>query len=323
VGWPPERVAALAAGLPAVTRARVPVRFGHASDLVFQEDGAIALLRALPHDRAAMLLTRFPVSVAVARAVASHPGALLHLSLAPPAGSGSKGARDRAGDLREALVAAAAVPPEQLFVLFGPLVEGSAPYLERLLPLIPRGAAVGFKPLAVDGLPFASAAPAPSAAALTALAAHARALGLDVPPLAGCRLRSRLRLPFFRYRELVPTAHGGSGCDACPTKAVCAGVTSPSDESLGSEAAELGLTVLSVHREEARVVLEVDAPAARADEVFLSERFGWPVYLSTVARAEEFRVVELSAELFERWERQGIYPATALRRAAGRMGALL
>jgi hypothetical protein len=317
VGWPPERVAALAAGLPAVTRARVPVRFGHASDLVFQEDGAVALLRALPHDRSALLLTRFPVSATVARAVAGHPGALLHLSLAPPVGNGSKGA----GDPREALAAAASVPPEQLFVLFGPLVEGSAPALERLLPLVPRGAAVGFKPLAIDGLPFDSESPPASAAELLALAAQARVLGLEVPPLAGCRLRGRLKLPFFRHCGLV--AQDGSACDGCVTKAACTGVAAPRDESLCSEAARLGLIVHDVRREAARILLEVDAPAARADEIFLSERFGWPVHLSTVARAEGFRVVELPAEVFERWERHGIFPASALREAAMRMVARL
>jgi hypothetical protein len=317
VGWPPERVAAVAAGLPAVTRARVPVRFGHASDLVFQEDGAVALLRALPRDRAALLLTRFPVSTAVARAVASHPGALLHLSLAPPPGNGLKSA----GDPREALAAAAAVPPEQLFVLFAPLVEGSAASVEQLLPLVPRGAAVGFKSLAIDGLPFPSRAVAASAAERSALAAQARALGLDVPPLAGCRLRGRLRLPFFRHRELV--AEGGSPCDGCATNATCTAVAAPGDESLRGEAARLGLTVSTVRRAAARFLLEVDAPAARADEIFLSERFGWPVHLSSVARAEGFRVIELPAEVFERWERHGLFPTSALREAATRMLARL
>lgn len=67
----------------------------------------------------------------------------------------------------------------------------------------------------------------------------------------------------------------------------------------------------------------MNAPAARADEIFLSERFGWPVHFSTVERAGGFRMVELPAVIFERWERKGLYPTAALREAAVRMAHIL
>jgi hypothetical protein len=312
-GMPPEHLAALVSALPAVTRARVPIRFGHISDLVFQLDGAQALLGTLPPDRPVMLLTRFPPAAPVEDLLRAHPNALLHLSIAPPV-AGAIGT-DLAPE--RILAAAATLPAAQLFVMLGPLVEGSEEPVRRLLPTLPRGAAVGFKPLASEGVPFPIGVAPLGTAVASALAAEARALGLDVPPMAGCRPRARLGLPFFRHREVVDVSP--RACDDCANRAVCAAVGEPSDEVLAEEAAILGLSVDGVRREPPGIRLEVTAPVARADEVYLSEKLGWPVFLSGVGRGGGFRVVEVSDQVLRRWERTGFYPATELAAAAARM----
>ncbi len=316
VGLPPTRLAALAAGLPAIARGGVPVRFGHLSDLRFEVDGAEALLAALPPSHPVMLLTRFAPSVAAARLVAAHPNALLKVSITPAV----TGAITT--DLRppEVLAALAAVPSARLFVLLGPLVEGSEEPVRRLLSALPRGAAVGFKALAPEGLPLPARVAPIGPETLRSLADEARALGLDVPPMAGCRLRATLGIPFFRQRGIVADRVGA--CDGCPNRSVCAAVEEPPDDALREEAAVLGLRVDAVRRTDRGIHLDVNAPVARADETFLSESLGWPVFLSRVHRGPGFRVVELDEEVLRRWERTGFFPVTALAAAVAGMKAL-
>jgi hypothetical protein len=316
-GLPPDRLGALVAALPAVRRGGVPIRFGHASDLAFEVDGARALLAALPPDRPAMLLTRFPPSAEVAALVADHPNALLHLSVTPP----GPGLDPGAVDPLQALAAAAAVPPARLFVALGPLVEGSEGAATRLLEAVPPGAAVGLKPLAREGVPFETGAAPLASAGLAALLARSKALGLSTPPMAGCRLRANLARPFFRHRELLVEAPGA--CAACANLAACAAVPLPDDEALRTELEVLGLEPGPTRRGPGGVEVEVTVEVARADEAYLSEALGLPVYLSGVRRGGAYQVVTLGAAVLRRWEAVGFYPATTLHAAARRMATLL
>jgi hypothetical protein len=315
-GLPPRRIAELVARLPAVTHGGVPVRFGHLSDLRFELDGAEALLAALPPRHPAMLLTRFPPEPAAARLLAAHGNALLNVSITPPvAGAISTDVR------AEAVVAAlGAVPGAQLFVTLGPLVDGSEEQVRRLLPSLPRGAAVGFRPLAAEGLPFRLPVPPLAPAPVRALEDEARALGLDVPPMAGCRLRANLGIPFFRRPELV--ADDPRACDGCRNRSVCTGVAAPADDAVRGKAALLGLRVDAIHRTARGIAAETSAPVARADEAFLSEALAWPVFLSGVGRGSAFRVVERGDEVLRRWERTGFFPVGELAAAVAGMKAL-
>jgi hypothetical protein len=315
-GLPPDALGTLVAKLPAIAQGGVPVRFGHLSDLRFEVDGAKALLAALPASHPVMLLTRFPPVAEVARLIAEHKNAMLNVSITPSV----PGAIEADVPPRGVFDAMAAVPPELLFVMLGPLVEGSEEPVRRLLPEVPRGAALGFKPLAAEGVPFPVGVAPLSDAAVKALAEEARALGLDVPPMAGCRLRTNLGIPFFRHREFVPQA--SRACEGCRNQPVCAAVSEPSDGLLREQAAVLGLTVDRIDRTGRGISAEVTEPVARADETFLSEKLRWPVYLSGIRRGGEFRVVEVDEQVLQRWERTGFYPVTELVAVAARMAAM-
>jgi hypothetical protein len=316
VGLPPEALAALVAGLPAVTRGGVPIRFGHLSDLAFEVAGAAAVLSALPATHPVMVLTRFAPSREVERLLRAHSNALLHVSVTPPV----PGAIDSEVDALEVLAALREVPARQLFVMVGPLVEGSQSGVERVLAAVPPGAAVGFKPLAAEGVPFPVGVAPLSEAEVGLLAAKARALGLEVPPMAGCRLRTNLGLPFFRHRELV--AQSPRACGACANQAVCASVRAPEDEVLVREAAGIGLEVQGVERLPHGVQLRVASPVARADEAYLSELLRWPVFLTGITRGGEFRVTEVDGQVLERWTRTGFFPVAEVAAVTARMVAL-
>lgn len=315
-GLPPDKLAELVSKLPAIARGGVPIRFGHLSDLAFEVEGAGALLAALPPGHPVMLLTRFPPVGEVARLLAAHPNALLHVSITPPV----DGAIETEVAPEEVLGALASVPPSQLFVMVGPLVDGAQERVRRLLPAIPRGAAAGFKPLAAEGVPFPVGVAPLGAGAVEQLATWARELGLDVPPMAGCRLRTNLGLAFFRHRELIAEAPGV--CDGCRNRAVCGVVAQPSDQILIEEAAGLGLHVDAVRRVERGVLLDVPMPVARADETFLSERLRWPVFCSGIDRGAGFRVSEVDAQVLRRWERTGFFPVREVASVTARMLAL-
>lgn len=315
-GLSPERLAALVAALPAVRRGRVPVRFGHASDLAYQVDGARALLAALPGDRPALLLTRFPPGREAVALVAAHPNSLLHLSVTPTV----PGVMDSDEAPGAVLQAAAAVPPRQLYVMLVPLVAGSEAASVRILEAIPPGAAVGFKPLSSAGIPFIGPATPLGPQSVAALTTRARGLGLQVPPMAGCQVRANLGLPFFRHREIVAERPGA--CAGCPNLATCAGVPPPSDAAIHAELAVLGLAPSPVRRGPGGLEVAVDVPVCRADEVYLSEALGLPVFLSGVWRGGEFAVVEVGSPVLDRWDAAGFYPAAELYAAARRMAVL-
>ena len=315
-GLPPEKLAKLVAGLPAIARGGVPVRVGHLSDLVFEVSGAQALLAELPASHPVVLLTRFPPSAEVASLIARHRNALLTVSITPTV----PGAVEADVSQEQVLSAIAAVPPERLFVVLGPLVEGSEEPVRRVLPAIPRGAAVGFKPLVSEGVPFPVGVAALGERTVQALADETRALGLEVPPMYGCRVRTNLGIPFFRPREIV--ADDPRACDGCPNRAVCAAVPEPSDATLREEAAALGLQVDAIDRKTRGITLEVTTPVARADEAYLSERLCWPIFLSGIDRGTPFRVAEVGEDVLRRWERVGFFPVSEVSAATARMTGL-
>lgn len=315
-GLSPRRLAELVASLPSVSHAEVPIRFGHLSDLRFEVDGAEALVTTLPPGHPVVLLTRFAPAAAVAGLLAAHANALLQVSITPPVAD----AISTDVDPGEVIAALSSVPGAQLFVMLGPLVEGSEPAVRELLPALPRGTAVGFKALAAEGLPWPVRVAPIGAAALRSLADEARATGLDVPPMAGCRLRTNLGIPFFRHRGLVD--EDPDACDGCPNRSVCAGAGEPTDHELWAEAALLGLRAEAVRRSARGIGLEVAAAVARADETFLSESLGWPIFLSAIDRGDSFRIVERGDDVLQRWADTGFLPVSRLAAAVAEMKAL-
>ena len=260
-----------------------------------------------------MLLTRFPPAPEVARTLGDHPNELLHVSITP-AVAGAIATEVAPAAVLDAI---ASVPAKQLFVMIGPLVDGAEGAVRRLFHAIPRGAAVGFKALAPDGVPFPIGVAPIGDNVIAQLAEEARASGLEVPPMAGCRLRTNLRRAFFRHRELSVETPGV--CAACPNYAICAAVVEPTDSTLATEAASLGLDARDIHRAPRGINIGVSQPVARADETFLSERLRWPIFLSGIHRGEGFRITEVSEDVLQRWESVGFFPVRRVADLARRM----
>lgn len=315
LGVPPERVLEWIVALPSYRRARVPLRIGCASDLAFEKPGALAIAGGIDVRHPALLMTRFAISPSVTQLLERRENLLLHLTLTPAV----PGVLEGPGDLAEVIRSVAKVPPERLYVMLGPLVRGSAPAVARILPLLPPGAAVGFKSLKTDGLSPAAGAIPLSPDELASLARSAAAAGLVHLPLAGCRVRRSLGIPFFRYRRIA--SEYPEGCGACSNRSVCASVPAPALEEVQSEARAIGIEPEAIAAADGAIIVHSSEPTARADEVYLSELFCREVFLSSVRRAEREEVVALDEAILARWERTGFYPAEQLRAAAEKAAA--
>jgi len=132
-------------------------------------------------------------------------------------------------------------------------------------------------------------------------------------------MRSNLDLPCFFFPRAA--ARAPETCASCPNRSVCAGVRRPTVEAIRAAGAVLGLDPTDVRFVDAHVEIDVDEPAARADEVFLSEKLSVEVRLSSIARALKRETIRLSEEVFRRWERVRFYPVEELRKVGRRMAS--
>lgn len=306
-GFPPARIAAIVRALPSWA-AGVPVRIGNLSDVAFGAADVREVVERLDDRHPVFLASRFPVREPVARLLRARRSALLHLTLTPPAPGDRPGPAPLSAE--RVVASTAGLPPERIFHVVGPLAAGTEREVARLLGLLPRGAAIGFKELKVDPLASGLAPMAPDR--IDRLRAEARGAGFRVLRFAGCQARANLGRPFFRAREA--SRLDPEGCACCVNRTVCAAVREPAPGALAAEVRRLGLEPGAVLVEDGRASVGVDQPASRAEEVYLSERFGVEVRLTGVWRGDRLRIVELEERLLARWERTGFYPVGELSR---------
>jgi hypothetical protein len=311
VGFGPARLAELMSRLPAFTRARVPLRLGHLTDLGFEAEGIRELLERIDPEYPALLMTRLALDPRLRDLAVERRHLLVHLTITPD-GQGDGG--------RRVLEAVAGLDGSRLFVRLSPLFAGAEAHVERTMELLPPGTAVGFGDLKVNGIPGAEHFAAMPPAQIARLEGHALERGLAPYAYFGCRLRSLLGKPFALRAEAA--ARSPATCARCPNRRNCEEARPPEVSALLEEARRLGFEPREAKVEGARAEVVVEAQAARADEVYLSEFFACDVKLSTVARAESRGVVAVEREVFERWERTGFYPVAELEEAGRRMAAL-
>ncbi len=315
IGVTPERIASWLAGISSVVEAGVPVRFGHVTDLAFEERDACRVVEMLPPDHPVLMNTRFPIGEATRHLLRRHRNVLLHVTVTP-AGLDP----ENKADSNRTLESLRGLPPDQVFVMIGPLVAGAGPAARELLARLPAASRIGFKEVDIAAIPGCEAlAPMPRTE-VEALIARAGELGHRWLPFYGCQVRANLGRPCFFSRA---AARAPQVCARCPNQPICASVRLPAAEQVREAAARIGLTAGEVRIAESRVELEIAEPASRADEVFLSEKLTAEVRLSTVARAERRETIRLSEAIFERWQRVGFYPVEELRRLGRQMARLI
>ena len=289
VGATAARIGSWVRGLPSVRMARVPVRIGHITDLAFEERGACEVVAGLDPESPVLLATRFPV-----------------------------------GDSTRELLRIESVrglPADQVFFVFCPLVAGAGPAVLELMRALPSQSRIGLKEIDVTSIPGCGGLIPMPRMELDDLIARAGELGHRWLPFYGCLVRSNLGLPCFFLARAA--ARSPRTCERCANRPVCASVRRPTVEEIGRAAATIGLVPAGVRFVDGRVEIDIHEPAARADEVFLSEKLTAEVRLSSVARAAKRETVQLAEEVFRRWERVGFYPVEEMRSLGRKMAALV
>ena len=316
VGVTTERLVSWVRALPSVRDARVPVRIGHITDLAFEERGACEVVAGLERHSPVLLATRFPIGDATRELLRTRRNVLLHLTVTPAA----PGSAEAAESLR-AIDSVRGLPADQVFISLCPLVAGAGPAVQDLLRALPGESRIGFKEIDVTAIPGCGGLTPMPRTELDGLIAQAGELGHRWMPFYGCLVRSNLGLPcFFSARA---AARSPKTCASCANHAVCAGVRGPNVEEVRAAAAVVGLEPSEVRFVDGRVEIGIAEPAARADEVFLSEMLTAEVRLSSVARAAKRATIHLDGQVFQRWERVGFYPVEEMRSNGRRMAALV
>jgi hypothetical protein len=316
VGASDERIISWVRGLPSVRDARVPVRIGHITDLAFEERGACEIVAGLDPQSPVLLATRFPIGEATRELLRTRRNVLLHLTVTPA----SPGSAEAAEGYR-AIDSVRGLPADQVFVVFCPLVAGTGPAVQELLRALPSESRIGFKEVDVTAIPGCGGLTPMPRIEIDRLIARAGELGHRWMPFYGCLVRANLGLPcFFATRA---AARSPETCARCANHAVCADGRRPTVEEIRAAAATIGLEPTDVRFAAGRVEIDVAEPAARADEVFLSEKLTTEVRLSAVARAEKRATIQLGVQVFRRWERVGFYPVEEMRIVGRRMAAFV
>lgn len=212
----------------------------------------------------------------------------------------------------ETLDSTRGLPREVVFYMLRPLAAGALEGTRRILQALPAGSRVGFHGLSTDAIPGMEGSESLGPDEMGELRSTALSLGLDVVPYFGCVLRERLGVPFFKFEEVRREA--GSRCPRCANRARCeAAIRSTEADRIREELERLELAPRSIEWSGTMFRIEVAAPAARAEEVYLSELLHREVRLSTVVREPEAGVRFLPEAVLERWERVGFLPVEALR----------
>lgn len=311
VGISVDEVLGVAEATWSFSRARLAVRLGHLTDWRYQQAETAAFVEALPALHPVVVMTRFPLTADQRALVRGQRNLLIHLSLAPPV----PGFEADHVPPERVMESVRGLPAESLFFMCRPLIARSDGANEALIDALPAGAAAGLHGLATDHIPGLPPLSRPPAAELARLRERASRRGVQVFDLFGCRLWSRLGRPFFKRAE------AGDACGQCSNQGVCSAPRPASEDHLRADLVSLRLRALDVSWEAGAVHVRTGEPASRAEEVYLSERLGRPVTLSTVVRRDGPGVRSLEEDVIARWESSGFAPVAAMRELAHRVEA--
>lgn len=311
----PETVCRWLSGMRSFWQARVPVRFGHNTDAAFQWEFGRRLYEMVPDGHPFIMLTRFPVSKARRSMFQGQPNLLLKLTITPP--SRLLGIDT---DLAPLIDTTHKIPPENLYVLIGPIVKDNLDTVPLIIEKLPEVTWIDVKPLTVSGIPNLDSRWGPHPRRIQRLREMARQKGLKVTDYFGCVLRRRLTRAFYKARS----ARGYllQSCQECTNNGVCFSPVNRRqiEQSLTETAADIHLPVSSVDWRNNSMAVETTVPASRGDETYLSEMLGVPVTLSTTSAGSQGGCFSLEDTMIhERWEETGMFPSTAVSDSAKRI----
>lgn len=300
----PEDVRRILDGMKSFHRAGVPVRFGHNTDAHYQWTFGENLYRLLPETHPFIMLTRYSPGKSRLRLFQGQSNLLLKLTITPP--SRQLGVRS---DIEGLLETVWAIPPENLYVLVGPVAKDSLAAVTPIVDRLPAGTWMDIKAVTVSGIPGMEERFRPPASTIDALRKYAAGRGLMVTDYFGCVIRRRLQRPF--YKAVGSPAYMLETCSRCVNTDLCHTHvdTSTLDRRVRKEASAIGLSLCGAIREGEKFIYASDVPTARGDETYLSERVGRTVRFAATPKGSRGGCFSQEAmAVFRRWEETGMFP---------------
>lgn len=295
------------------TQARVPLRFGHNTDGLFQWDFASSLYKKLPQENPCIILTRFPIPDRNVSLLQGQSNLIVKITITPP--SASLGIST---DVQALLSQISLLPRENVYVLIGPVAGDNWQMVPEILERLPAGLWLDIKPLTREGIPGMDAVPVCDDATLGNLRRLASDKGFQVTDFFGCLLRKRLKRPFYKAGSTPDYCQ--PVCRNCDQNELCycERRKTPRFDLIRRHAAGIGLEFGEIKEIGHRSVLaECTQPTSRGDETYLSEITGTRIIISSVPPGSEGGTFDQTPEeILVRWESHGLLPVTALRKLA-------
>lgn len=284
--------------------AKVPVRFGHNTDAGFQWAFGEQLYQYLPADNFMIMLTRFPLNDKQTRLFDQQTNLLLKVTITPPSRI-----LNVSTDVQALIRTIKNVPPENVYVLIGPIVKDNIHQVEPILNQLDAGLWIDIKPLTVEGIPgMADDFLAPHQD-IERLRTRAFDQGFFVTDYFGCKLRINFDRPFYKARSSPEYIR--RVCRSCKNQDRC---FQPIDvqatmKKIIAEGETIGLKIHFSGLKNNTLQCTCDQPTARGDETFLSERVGCGVrFLQTGIEDTACEACDNDILIHRRWENFGMMP---------------
>lgn len=286
-------------GMKPFSKAKIPVRLSHNTDLAYQWDFCTGLYSLLPGDHPVIMLTRRPLTGPQTGFFHGQKNLLLKMTITPP--SKLLGIDSPVAGLVDSAVR---IHPDNLYLSIGPIVRDNLQSVAVILKRIPPGTWIDLKPLSVSGIPGMRETMLPMADELEALRTRAWEMGLIVTDFSVCKIRQHLSRPFYKARIALPDPE--KICLACRNRNLCFQTEDVTEtnikvrratEDIGLELGGLELQPDGVFRYECGI------PASKGDETYLSEMTGYPIRLASTIQGAEggcFSLEDAASHL--RWQ---------------------
>jgi hypothetical protein len=295
------------------TKARVPLRFGHNTDALFQWEFGERLYKSIPEENPYIFMTRFPLDEKRIKLFQGQPNLLLKQTITPNSRS-----LNIKTHVKEILKWAYQVPAHNVFFLVGPLVKDNLNEAREIIEALPKGAWVDLKPLTKAGIPGIEDIEVPSEREIEPLRDLARGRKMTVTDYFGCRFRIPLNRPFYKAHDAPE--YVSVECRQCENRMLCFQEKDkePLEHSIRREAAEIGLKLdSSSWLSPGTTLFACETPASRGDETYLSELFNHRVLLSSIPDGSQGGSFCLEdEEVHKRWEQTGMFPTSQVERRA-------
>ncbi len=302
----PEQAYSLLCQMRSFTEAKVPVRFGHNTDSVYQWDFGRALFEMAPSGNPFIFMTRFPLPEKHTDLFRGQPNLLTKVTITPP----SK-ALDIDTDVDAILASIQSVPLNNIYFLIGPIAADNLQGAGAVLDRLPKGAWADVKRLTTSGIPGMDKIDLPSEEEIDELRRRGADRGLIITDYFGCVFRRSLRRPF--YKQDGAPDYIGKACESCFQREICLSGGNPLfvETKARGAALKIGLILGGAHHLGPHTTrFECDTPTSRGDETYLSELLNHRILLSSVPSGSEggsFGGTE--RKVLRRWERHGMFPA--------------